>query len=613
MGRWQRSRKKTANLFKRVIQRTLAKPEELTVSQWAEKYRILDDSSNLSGRWSNDVTPYLIGIMDTINDDYVREIYFCKGSQVGGTEVLINMLMYIIDKAPAPTMIVYPSDDLAADISKERLIPAFRLVPQIKAAFLENQSKELKLKFKTMVLRLQGAGSPAKLASKAIKYLFFDEIDKMGGASKKEASPYSLAMERIKTYKAQSKVYACSTPTLSTNYIWKLHSEADEIRHFFVPCPHCGEMIELLWKQIKFDEDENKELSPYDRAKTAKYICQECGCVIENKDKPKMLREGEWRTIQKRGIGWAKKVGFWLSSLYSIFLSWSDIAEEFLKSKDDPEALQNFINSWLAEPWEDTKLKTSKDLVMERQTSLPAMTVPSWAKLLTGGVDVQEGSLYYTIRAWGDFMTSQNITHGQVMSFQEIEQVMNLEWEREDGGKMIVNLALIDSGFQPDDTYEFCITNSDWAMPCKGSSNPMQTHYRISQINKPGTKVDGIRLVMVDGGKYKDNIAARMRRDNGTGSWMVYQGCDEDYADQVTSEHKISIRKGNGKTVQAWVQKKSHGDNHYLDTEVYAMAAADILGVRSLHLQQEPEETQQSPKQQHAPEEQWIEANENWI
>lgn len=613
MGRGQRSRKKTANLFKRVIQRTLAKSEELTVSQWAEKYRILDDSSNLSGRWSNDVTPYLIGIMNTINDDYIRETYFCKGSQVGGTEVIINMLMYIIDKTPAPTMIVYPSDDLAADISKEKLIPAFRLVPQIKGIFLENQSKELKLKFKTMVLHLRGAGSPSKLASKAIKYLFFDEIDKMGGASKKEASPYSLAMERIKTYKAQSKVYACSTPTLSTNYIWKLHSEADEIRHYYVPCPHCGEMIEFLWKQIKFDEDDERALSPYDRAKTAVYICQKCGCVIENKDKPKMLREGEWQTIQKRGIGRAKKVGFWLSSLYSIFLTWSDIAEEFLKSKDDPEALQNFVNSWLAEPWEDTKLKTSKDLVMERQTTIPTMIIPSWAKLLTGGVDVQEGSLYYTIRAWGEFMTSQNIAHGQVMSFQDIEQVMNLEWEKEDGSRMIVNLALIDSGFQPDDTYEFCITNSDWAMPCKGSSNPMQTHYRISQINKPGTKVDGIRLVMVDSSKYKDNIAARMRRENGTGSWMVYKGCDEDYADQVTSEHKISIRKGNGKTVQSWVQKKSHGDNHYLDTEVYAMAAADILGVRSLHLQQEPEEVQQSPQKQHAPEEQWIDAHDNWI
>ena len=305
------------------------------------------------------------------------------------------------------------------------------------------------------MLSVRGAGSPSKLASKAIKYLFFDEIDKIGGASKKEASPYNLAMERIKTYKSQSKVYACSTPTLATNYIWGLHDSADEVRHYFVPCPHCGEMIELTWNQIKFDEDKDNTMSPYDRAKTSKYICQLCGCIIEDKDKPKMLRLGEWRAIKKRGIGKPKTVGFWISSLYSIFLTWADIAEEFLKSKDDPELLQNFVNSWLAEPWEDTKLKTSKELVMERQTELPEMIVPEWAKILTGGVDVQESSLYYTIRAWGDYMTSQNIAHGQVFSLTDIEQIMNLEWQREDGIKMVVGLALIDSGFQSDEIYQF--------------------------------------------------------------------------------------------------------------------------------------------------------------
>lgn len=385
MGYKNRSRKKTKNLFRRVIRRTLAKPEELTVSQWAEKYRVLDESSNINGKWSNDVTPYLVGIMDTMNDDYIREVYLCKGSQLGGTEVMINMLMYIIDKTPAPTMIVYPSDDLAKDVSNDRLKPAFRLSPRIKRGFLENSSKELRLKFRTMALYLRGAGSPSKLASKAIKYLFFDEIDKMAGASQKEASPYNLAMERIKTYKSQSKVYACSTPTVSTNYIWQLTDNADEVRHYFVPCPHCGEMIELKWKQIKYVEDEEKKLSPRDRAMTAKYICQECGCVIQDKDKPKMLRLGEWRAVKKRGIGRPKTVGFWINSLYSFFLTWADIAEEFIKDKKDPELLQNFINSWLAEPWEDAQLKTSAELVMKRKTDMPEMIVPAWGKLLTGG------------------------------------------------------------------------------------------------------------------------------------------------------------------------------------------------------------------------------------
>ena len=612
MSQRSRSKKKTYHLFQRVIRQGLKRPEELTVSQWAEKYRILDDSSNLSGRWSNDVTPYLVGIMDAFNNPYIREIYFCKSSQIGGTEALINILCYLIMEQPAPAMIVYPSDDLAKDISNDKLKPAFRLIPEVRSIFYENSSKELRLKFKTMLLYLRGAGSPAKLASKAIKYLFFDEIDKMGGASKKEASPFNLAMERTKTYKSQSKVYACSTPTLRTNYIWNLHDNADEVLHYFVPCPHCGEMIELVWRQVMFDKDEEKKMSPYERAKTAVYVCQECGCEILDSDKPKMLREGKWVPVKKRGIGQAKSVGFWINSLYSIFVTWADAAEEYLKSYEDPELYQNFVNSWLAEPWEDTKLKTTEDLVMERQTELPELVVPSWAKLLTGGVDVQENCLYYTIRAFGDFTTSQNVTHGQVSSFWDIERIMNSEFRTEDGRTMIVNLVLIDSGYEADATYDFCVDNSDWALPVKGSSNAMRDRYKISKVDKASSKAYGMQLVLVDGGKYKDSIAARMKKENGTGSWMVYQGCDAEYAKQVTAEHKVTERSNNGQVKTVWVLKHSHADNHYLDCEVYAMAAAEMRGVKTLHLMPDREE-EAVQEDAYAPEETWIRQEEKWI
>lgn len=617
MNQRSRSRRKTLRLFQRTIRRILERPETLTVSSWAEKYRVLDESSNLSGKWSNSITPYLIGIMDTVNDPYIREIYFCKASQIGGTEALINILCYLIMEEPAPAMIVYPSDDLAKDISNDKLKPAFRLIPEIRKIFYENSSKELRLKFKTMTLYLRGAGSPSKLASKAIKYLFFDEIDKMGGASKKEASPFNLAMERIKTYKAQSKVYACSTPTLRTNYIWSLHDNADEVRHYFVPCPHCGKMIELVFDQIKFVEDEEKKMSPYDRAKSSVYVCQECGCLIADGDKPGMLRKGEWRAVKRRGIGRPKSVGFWINSLYSVFITWADAAEEFLKSKDDPELFQNFVNSWLGEPWEDTKLKTTEELVLERQSELPEFIIPSWARMITAGVDVQETSLYYSIRAFGEYTTSQNITHGQVLSFAEIERIMNGEFKTENGRDMIVNLALIDSGYQPDATYDFCVSNSDWALPVKGASNPMgeRNRYKISKVDKVSSKAYGMQLVLVDGGQYKDSIAARLQKENGPGSWMVYKGCDSEYAKQVTSEHKVMERTANGTRKLKWVKKQSHGDNHYLDCEVYAMAAAEIMGVRHLHLQQQEEEQAEREKEEenHTPEEEWIHQEDNWL
>ena len=65
-----------------------------------------------------------------------------------------------------------------------------------------------------------------------------------------------------------------------------------------------------------------------------------------------------------------------------------------------------------------------------------------------------------------------------------------------------------------------------------------------------------------------------------------------------------------------WVPKSSHRDNHYLDAEVYAMAAADTLGVRMLHLQniQEPQQEKlQEKERQYAPEEEWISQNESWL
>ena len=122
-----------------------------------------------------------------------------------------------------------------------------------------------------------------------------------------------------------------------------------------------------------------------------------------------------------------------------------------------------------------------------------------------------------------------------------------------------------------------------------------------------------MNLVMVDGGKYKDMISGRMQRENGIGSWMVYKGCDLEYAEQVTAEHKVNIRTGNGKKKLAWIPKTSHADNHYLDCEVYAMAAADIMGVRTLHLNEVDDSGISGQGTEVSPEESWIKANEHWI
>lgn len=582
----------------------LCPPEQLTVSEWAEKYRILDSrSSAMPGKWNNNITPYLVGIMDEFNNYETEVIIFCKPTQVGGTEVLQNMVGYTVMQDPSPTMIVYPTDVLAKSISENRLQPMLKAVPEIRKRFDEN-SPMLELQFDGMYLSLAGSNSPSGLASKPIRILMMDEVDKYPGASSREADPIKLAMERTKTFHNR-KIFLTSTPTIRNGHIWRAKEEANIEKHYFVPCPHCGEYIEFIFKNIRFPDDEN--MSYADRAEVAAYVCQKCGCIVTDNDKHGMLRLGEWRVV-RHNTRYARTVAFWINTLYSPFVRWADIAKEFLLTKDNPEELQNFTNSWLAEPWEDTKLKTNADLVMERQTELPALIVPEWAKLLTGGVDVQENSLYWTIRAWGDFLTSQNIAHGQALSFEEVDRVMNLEYRTEKGMTRIVNLCLIDSGDQTDMVYDFCSSHTDYALPAKGSSHAQLSHYKLSRINKEGSMAYGMTLVLLDTEKYKDMIAGRMRRENGKGSWMVYEGCDYEYAVQVTAEHKVNVKK-NGAARQIWQKKQSHGDNHYLDAEVYAMAAADVLGVRSLHLQHEEPKPQQEPEKEMT----WLPVQENWI
>lgn len=593
----------------------LKPPEDIAVSEWAEKYRILDSKSSARpGTWSNTVTPYLKGIMDELNNYETEEIIFVKPTQVGGTEAILNMLGYIIDEDPSPAMIVYPTDELAKSISKNRIEPMIQNAPTLNSHYKLRDSSDLELQFDDMYVSLVGSNSASGLASKPIKYLFLDETDKYPGASKKEADPVSLAKERTKTFHNR-KIVMASTPTLKTNHIWKAKEEADIEKHYVMPCPHCGKKIEFKFSNLRFPDDEN--MSYADRAEYAKYVCQECGCIITDQQKYLMLQQGEWQVVEHR-TKFARKVVFWLNTLYSPFVRFSEVAKEFLLAKKDSEKFQNFVNSWLAESWEDTNLKTNADLVLERQTDVPEMIVPEWAKLITGGVDVQESSLYLTIRAFGDYLTSQNIYHQQVLSFADVEQIMNLPFKNENGDEFIVALALIDSGYNADDTYDFCARNSEWALPVKGSSNPMISNYKISKINKTNSSANGMELVIVDSTKYKDMIAGRMRKKNGQGSWMVYKGCDREYAEQVTAEHKINVKTNNGKIKKEWKLKTSHADNHYFDTEVYAFAAAEMMGARTMHLQNETEETLNNTTSANnnefeTNEENWIQTNESWL
>lgn len=581
------------------------------MSQWADKYRIIPaGTSNQPGRWKTSKTPYLRGIMDAFSDDRIEEIVFIKPTQVGGTESILNILGYIVDQDPSSTLVVYPSDTLAEDISKNRIQPMLRATKPLAEKFREDDSKLLALQFDNMYIPLTGANSAASLSSKPIRFVLLDEVDKYpprsGGG--KEADPISLARERTNTFSYNKKIFITSTPTLKTGAIWREWESCTRQLFFYVPCPHCGRMQRLRFHQLKFP----KEGSKTERSAAAYYECPYCQGKISDADKNKILQLGQWMNEgETEGMRVSpKKTGFALNAIYSPWLSFADVAYKWLDAQGDQEKMQNFVNSWLGEPWEDVGSTAGAQKVLDNRGVYTRGMVPDWAQIITCGVDVQQNCLYYTVDAWGQGKKIYNIDHDCIpgVDFNTLWDVINQTYYDAKGRDWYIDLALIDSGDQTDQVYDFCYVHNPLTVPVKGSSTPIPARYRVSAIQREGSAARGMNLIICDGSYYKTMIYAKINAVDG--SWQVFDGVDQEYCEQITNEHKVFERK-NGVGSWVWRPKTSGAPNHYLDCEVYAACAADLLGAFAL-LEDPPEVVaEESAYQQEEEDENWFGDNED--
>lgn len=576
-------------------------PEKLTVTQWAEKHRIMDSKTcAFPGLYKVDKTPYAREIMDTANNPEIEEVVLCTGAQVSKTTIIENIQGYVIDQDQSPALIVYPTLELAEFTSDNRIKPMIQLCPTLREKF-NPDSKKLELQFNGMYLVLSGANSPASLASRPVRWLFFDETDKYPPASTKEADPISLGEERTKTF-YNRKIYKASTPTLTSGQIWQELMSCDVIKQYYVPCPHCGALQTFKLKQIKWPEELN-DLPLDERVRrvedVAWYECEACHRMINDSHKYNMLQFGVWKPVKydnERGTwesadypnGKVKKVGYQLNSIYSLWVTFGQFAAKFLRAKDFPDLLRNFINSWLGEPWRDKANKMRSDIVIERQHFGERGVVPFKAGecFLTAGVDVQMDRFWWTIHAWGEGFTGKLVDYGWVDTWYKLEDLLiKQRYYNKDGYEFLINLALIDSGFRTDEVYDFCAMYPEVLLPSKGSNKRMTAPYKASTIEKThdGRQwIAGMKLYMVDTHYFKDFIFGRLnKRPDEVGSWSVFRNCPREFADQICSEEKIIEKnRKTGRETEEYRLISSHAQNHLLDCSVYDACAAEILGIR---------------------------------
>lgn len=588
---------------------------DLTISQWAEARRVLSpETSAEPGPWRTDRVPYSREIMDVLSpSDPAQEVTFVAGTQVAKTEIGNNFVGYIIDHAPAPTMMVYPTSNTGKRSSRTRLAKMIESTPTLRDKISDSsrdKSNSASLKeFPGGVLVIAGANSAAELKSMPVRNLFEDEVDEYPDDVDGQGPADELAEKRTDTF-ARKKIFRTSTPTQKgRSKIWRHWLRSDQ-RRYYVPCPHCQTEQVLRWEFMRWETRKVWELTDADGVITAVdegiagavkrdtgelldtwYECAHCQARIDEHHKTALLERGRWIAENPGG---GRQAGFHLSALYSPlgWYSWAKAVAKRLEADKDPtrELLKTWTNTVLGEPYAEVSEQISETDIKQRAEAYKLGSVPMGGLFLTASVDVQANRLELKVKAWGrgeeSWLVDYQVIFGDTETAQPweaLDQYAQRKFPHESGSPLRITAMAIDSGYRTQTVYDFCRKRRHRGIfPVKGQSQQGKTvlgRPSKQDIDHRGQVLKGgVEVFPIGVDTAKTKIYARLRiTEPGPGCLHFPLGLPDEYYTQLTAERLVS-RYHKGYLRTSW-EKDAGARNEALDLEAYAYAAAIFAGV----------------------------------
>lgn len=575
----------------RAAKATAPRPH-LTVSAWADQYRWLSQKgSGEPGKWKTDRNPMLREIMDVLSvQSDVRRIVIMKPAQVGITEACVNWIGYVMQHAPAPMMVLLPTLENRDAWITQKLNPLLLETPVIQELFDARRERDASNSrdakdFPGGMLFLSGGNSPNSYAQRSARYVILDDLDRFPEEVGEEGHPVALARNRAKAF-ARYKLLLISTPTVrDASHIEAEYLKSD-MRRYHVGCPHCGEFQRLDWANLKWPD----HCATSGHVTNVWYVCPHCGGCIEEHHKPAMLAAARWVATHPE----RKTRGYQINGLYApigLGKSWLELAQEWLDAQKDPIALKSFINTELAETWEDRSHQVKPKHLAERAGPQRGREIPPGCLLLTAAVDVQRGTrLELHVVGHGPAGDGRGLIHWTVdyvvvpgdPARDEVWNLLathlNRPYINAFGREMLIEATAIDEGdgYHTHDVRWFSMSGrARRLMSVKGMNRPaksvMPKPPAPTDINRSGKALKGgaktwevgtdvaknylISKLTADGELPKEQQRIRFHAD-----------LEGEFFDQMLAESFDPSRN-------RWI-KKSGRRNEALDTWVYAWFAA---------------------------------------
>jgi phage terminase large subunit GpA-like protein len=594
--------------------RSVLRPRpRLEVSEWADTSRVIPQGTSPEpGRWRTSRTPYLRDPMDAISDPRTERVYCKFCSQVGKTEFELNVLGYHIDQDPASLLYVLPTVEAAEAFSKERIEPMLRASPGLRGHVTSGKAGRGSSRKSSETIRekhfssgaflaLVGANAPSGLASRPIRVVLCDEIDRFPPSAGTEGDPVELAIQRTTNY-PNRKIVLVSTPTTDGKSPIQSWANEGTQERYWVPCPHCGEHQVLRNGEkggdggLKWETNDDGEIVPG----SVFYECEHCGAVLTDADKPAMLAGGEWRADNPEA-GPAVRSFVGLNAIYSPWVRLETVAKRWVKAvrsgrSGDPEKLKTAVNLLWGEEW--IEHQGALDVEQLDGNRHPyGEHLPPGVRVLTCGVDVQEDRLEAEVVGWGIGGESWGVQYVRIYGsptdlghqgpWASLDALVGQTWRTQDGRTLQIATTCVDSGgHHTDEVYRYCSAREArrvWAV--KGSSQHAAPLLKRPTSKQRHRKTGTTAWLFLAGTQTaKDTIFGRLQvehpgpgyshfpRDEHGGAAAGYDG---DYFEALLGERRVT-RIRSGQRVDTWEQIPGRR-NEALDCRVYAWAALEIF------------------------------------
>ena len=563
---------------------TAIKPlKKISVSEWADTYRQLPSDAAEPGQWRTSRVPYMKEVMDAFTQNGVHRIVVKSAAQVAKSEVLQNVVGRFAHIDPCTIMIVQPTLEMAQDFSRSRLSKMIVDTKVLTPLFIRKTETILSKFFLGGRLVFVGANSAAGLASRPIRILLCDEVDRFPtSASGGEGDPVDLAAKRQTTY-WNYKTGLFSTPTTegaSRIDIEYLNGTQEEWQH---KCPNCGEYHFLDYRQMQTDFKETHD--EYGNrtviVNSVKYLCPDCGMEFDELT----MKNAPQGYIVKNPDALKNAIrSFWINGFSSPWLTWNNIMREWLEARGNATREAVVYNTRFGLSYKLAGEYDDENVFLNRREDYPA-ELPQKVLLLTAGVDVQANRLEYEICGWSYGEECYGILRGivrgspnQFSTWQELDNILDREYKFLNGLSLKVARTFIDSGYATRAVYEYCAvraTQGRFAIKGKGGMGLKLLH----QYGNPKQSNIILTILGVDDGKQEvmsrlgiSEIGAQyfhFPRDDG---FLGRRGYDTVYFKQLISEHRV-VKKQGSMVYTVWEPIIEKSRNESLDIRVYALAA----------------------------------------